>query len=326
MFLPGAPTHPPGGYIQPVPTERLVVPAALAGKRLDRILDTLVEARSRSQLQKLVRRGHVRVGGKRVVRSNVHVDGRVEIEIELRGDPPAEPPTLVHEDPAFLVVEKQSGILTHAADRSHGESLARQLEALWGPLPRDLGDERPGIVHRLDRETSGLIVVARTPEAMRALRDAFAAREVEKTYLALVHGLPREAEFEITEPIGPVPGKADRQEIRPPTGAKSAATRISLVESFEHHALLACAPHTGRRHQIRVHLAAHRLPVWGDPLYGTRSTRPLPNHVPAPKRLALHAHRLSFRHPVSGERLAFTSPLPDDLACAVEALRQPDAY
>jgi len=306
-----------------MPTLRLEVPDSLAEKRLDHVLDRLVPDHSRSRLQKLVRRGRVRIDGRRIVRSNVRVPGKAAIEVELESSSEPRSLRIVHEEASFLVVDKESGTLTHRADRTKDPALADHLEASHGPLSRLAGNERPGIVHRLDRETSGLLVVARSDEAMRALKHAFAARNVEKRYLALVHGVPVEESFEITDPIGPVPGKADRQQVHPPTGAKSARTGITLVEAFGQHALLCCTPHTGRRHQIRVHLAAHGLPVMKDPLYGTRRQTPLPPHIPAPPRLALHAAGLTFPHPGSGEHVAFEADLPEDLRRTVHALRPP---
>ena len=301
----------------------LEVPGSLAGERLDHILDRLVPDHSRARLQKLVRKGRVRIDGRRVVRSNLPVPGKATIEIDLGSSTPARPVRIVHEEASFLVVEKDAGVLTHWADRSRDPALADLLEASHGPLSRLAGDERPGIVHRLDRETSGLLVVARSDEAMRALKHAFASRTVEKRYLALVHGVPADESFELTDPIGPVPGKADRQQTHPPAGARSARTAVALVESLGQHALLACMPHTGRRHQIRVHLAAHGLPVMKDPLYGTRRQTPLPPHIPAPPRLALHAAGLTFPHPESGEHVTFEADLPEDLRRTVLALRPP---
>ena len=310
----------------PSPALHLVVPPSLAGERLDRILAALVEDRTRAQLQKLVRRGRVRVNGRRVLRSNVSVDGRVEIVVELES-PPADSPdvpdvTVIHEDAELLVVDKPAGLLTHPADRSSTGSLAELLQERFGPLPVTKGEERPGIVHRLDRETSGLLVVARTERALVALEQAFRSREVEKTYLALVSGVPAKQRFVVDDPLGPVPGKSDRQMSRPPSGAKSARTDVELHEAFARHSVLACRPLSGRRHQIRVHLAEHGHPVLADPLYGTRRRETLPAGVPAPGRLALHAWKLVLPHPARGERVAFASELPADLAATVEALRQ----
>ena len=280
-----------------------------------------MEGQTRSQLQKIVRRGRVRVGGKRVVRSNVVVQGKVRIEIELEGD---EQPAfgLIYEDEHLLVVDKTPGLLTHAADRSRAANLAELLDEEFGPLPRVFGDERPGIVHRLDRETSGVLVVGRTEQAMLGLKEAFRARRVGKTYLALVSHVPLEEGFRIEVPIGPVPGKADRQAVRPPNGGKPAVTEVDVRERFERHALLACHPLTGRRHQIRVHLSERGLPVLGDSLYGTRSAMPLPDGVPNPGRLALHAGSLRFEHPAHKRELNFNAPVPEDLEACLAGLRR----
>ena len=158
---------------------------------------------------------------------------------------------------------------------------------------------------------------AESEAVLRALQDQFRAHTVGKRYLALVTGRPAPS-FTVDAPLGPVPGKADRQMVDAADG-KEAVTEVELVEQFERHALVACTIRTGRRHQIRVHLTARGLPVAGDPLYGTRAHAPLPG---GRLRLALHAERLAFDHPGTGERVTFEAPLPRDLSAAVEALRR----
>jgi len=198
--------------------------------------------------------------------------------------------------------------------------LADDLNRRFGPLPDSRGEERPGTVHRLDRETSGVLVVARTEMALAHLQDQFRERSVQKVYLALASGCPAEIDdFTLDGALGPVPGKADRQAVLS-EGGKDARTTISVERSFGTHSLLACTLHTGRRHQIRVHLAEHSLPVVGDPLYGTERQRPLPPGVPSPPRLALHAQLLGFDHPATGDRVRFEAPLPADLSPTVNAL------
>ena len=303
---------------------RLRVPAALHGKRLDHVLDALVEGASRAQLQKLVRRGRVRVDGKRVARSNIRVQARAELALELdRPRDPVEPASrlrVLHEDAHLLVVDKPAGMLAYPAPRSAAPSVSEELERRFGPLSTALGEERPGIVHRLDKETSGLLVVGRTDLALRHLQEQFRAREVEKTYLALVSHVPPAEPFRIEAPIGPVPGKLDRQRVSPPAEGKDAATGVERVEAFARHALVACRPTTGRRHQIRVHLAHRGFPVVGDPLYGTRRAVPLANAPLA--RLALHAAQLALRHPDGERPLRFESALPDDIGDALRPLRE----
>ncbi|MEM9381518.1 MAG: RluA family pseudouridine synthase [Planctomycetota bacterium] len=303
----------------PAHTDQFVVPETMDGERLDRALESLVDGYSRSQLQKLVRRGKVRLGGKRVLRSNGYVRSGDAIEVEHEVEQPAAAPAeveVLHEDEHVLVVVKPSGMLTHAADRATGQDLAFVMNERFGPLPVSRGEERPGIVHRLDRDTSGLLVLARDEPTMAALQEQFRGQSVEKDYVALVSGKPT-GTFRIDAPIGPVPGKEDRQQIDHDDG-KDAITDVNAVESFQSHTLVTCRIYTGRRHQIRVHLAARGFPVVGDPLYGTRRQVPLPGDEP---RLALHAHRIAFDHPHSGERLTFEAPLPADLAQAVASLR-----
>lgn len=302
--------------------QRFVVPASLAGQRLDHVLDALCEERSRAQLQKLVRRGRVRVDGKRVTRSNVSVAGKAEITLEAQAASPSGVELrVVHADEHLLVVDKPAGMLTYPAARSRAESVSEELEKSYGRLPSPFGEERPGIVHRLDRETSGLLVVGRDESTMRALQSLFRHQRVEKTYLALVsHGPP--GTVTIDEPLGPVPGKLDRQQVVARGAGKPAVTEVECLESFERHALVACRPKSGRRHQIRVHLAHRGWPVLADALYGTRQAQALPDGVPSPGRQALHAHRLAFAHPGTGASVAFEAPLPPDLERVLQHLRR----
>lgn len=303
----------------PIERSTHTVPKKLSGERLDHVLEELVEGLSRSQLQKLVRRGKVKVGGKVVARSNGRVQKGTAIELEREVPPPTV--EILHEDQELLVVVKPAGLLTHGADRvPDALDLASQLDRRFGPLPTSRGLERPGIVHRLDRETSGVLVVARTEEALEALQDQFRRRSVLKIYQCLCSGTPLESEFTIDDPLGPVPGKADRQQVDQAQG-KEARTDFGVLQSFGPHALLACTLHTGRRHQIRVHLAARGLPVLGDPLYGSQQQNALPDGVPAPRRLALHASKLAFVHPGSGQRMEFEAALPADFQSTVDGLQ-----
>ncbi|MEM6673487.1 MAG: RluA family pseudouridine synthase [Planctomycetota bacterium] len=303
----------------PAQIDRFVVPDTMDGERLDRALEALVDGYSRSQLQKLVRRGRVRVAGKEVHRSNgyVAVGDEIEIEHERVGDlpPVADEVKILTEDESILVVVKPSGMLTHAADRATGTNLASLLDQQYGPLPTSRGEDRPGIVHRLDRETSGVLVIARTEKAMAHLRDQFRAQTVEKDYVAIVSGHPS-GRFQIYAPIGPVPGKPDRQMIDH-TDGKDAVTDVNVIQTYLSHSLLALRIQTGRRHQIRVHLAERGFPVVGDPMYGTKRQVPLPI---GESRLALHSHRIAFEHPATGERVEFESALPEEMESAISEL------
>lgn len=308
----------------PLGSRRFVVPATLAGRRLDHVLDELCVERTRAQLQKLVRRGRVRVDGKKVVRSNVSVAGKAEITLEgdaETGAPASLELRVVHEDEHLLVVDKPAGMLTYPTARSSAGSVSAELERRFGSLPTPFGEERPGIVHRLDRETSGVLVVGRDEQTMRALQSLFRHKRVAKLYLALVSHVPPTGSVTIDEPMGPVPGKLDRQRVASVGEGKPASTEVECLESFGRHALVACRPQTGRRHQIRVHLAHRGWPVLGDPLYGTRRAVPLPDGAPPLRRQALHAHRLSFRHPGTGEDVAFEAALHADLEAVLQHLR-----
>lgn len=283
----------------------------MRGVRFDRALAQLVPDRTRSQLQKLVRRGRVKVNGRRVVRSNFDLSGGEEVLLFLEQvDAPTDGPAgaeldVVHVDDDLVVVDKAPGMLVHPTEVLTGGTVSELAVARFGRLPSIPDQNRPGIVHRLDRETSGLLVLARTPDALDALQDQFRSRTVEKHYLALVHGNPREDAFEVDRPLGPVPGHRDLQRIA--ADGRAAFTRFEVVERLRGFALVACHPTTGRRHQLRVHLASVGHPIAGDKLY-----RPEQDRVPASRlpHHALHAGELGFRHPRSGAPLRFEAPLP----------------
>ena len=202
----------------------------------------------------------------------------------------------------------------------HGQPSATLANALvyhLRNLPELTGSDRPGIVHRLDKDTSGVMVVARTEFAQRTLSAAFAARTVGKTYAACVHGADMDAEGEITFPIAR--SKVARTKMTVvDEGGREAKTRYEVVRRLPAHAVVRCHPHTGRTHQLRVHLRAVGHPIVGDPIYGWRTG--IGDRL-AP-RLLLHAQRLAFDHPQRGERVAFEAPVPEDFQAAVEALAQ----
>jgi 23S rRNA pseudouridine1911/1915/1917 synthase len=296
-------------------TFRFSVAEADAGSRLDRALAGREEIASRSLAERLLREGAVRIDGAVRPKSHKLELGSV-VEVQLPGPAPALAPepvsvAIVHEDEHLLVLDKPAGLVVHPGAGEKTGTLAGQLLTLGAAGGDD--PERPGIVHRLDRDTSGLLVVARSQEAYAALQDAIRQRELERRYLALVRGRPRSLRGRIAAPIGrdrrdPTRRSLDTDEPR------DAVTHFEVRETLAEHALLEVTLETGRTHQIRVHLAAIELPVAGDAQYGVRGDLGL-------ARQFLHAHRLRFRHPITGDEIDVTSPLPPDLAAALERAR-----
>jgi len=297
----------------------LEVPAALAGERVDRALATLT-GWTRSEISRLCEAGDVLVTGRPVAKSRKLGAGEV-VELLSEPEPPVPPgpdPGVTvgvrHVDDDVIVVAKPSGLVVHPGAGNAGGTLVNGLLARFPELER-VGDRaRPGIVHRLDRDTSGLMVVARSARAYDALVDAITRREVDRRYRALVWGhldAPRGA---VDAPIGRSSARRTRMAVR--EGGREARTSYEVVREFEDPAvsLLECRLETGRTHQIRVHLAAIGHAVVGDSAYrGARPSLPLP-------RPFLHATALAFAHPVSGESMRFDEPLPDELETVLAAL------
>jgi 23S rRNA pseudouridine1911/1915/1917 synthase len=296
---------------------RLRVPDEARGTRLDRFLALLPEVGSRAVAERLLEGGGVLVDGRSRPKSH-RLEGGEELELE----PPAPAPSALvpeeidleipYEDEHLLIVDKPAGLVVHPA-RGHARGtlvhglLAYEVEG--GDEP-----ERPGIVHRLDRDTSGLLVVARSPEAHRRLQRLVRSRALTREYLALVAGRPRSRRGTIEAPIGRDRHDPLRHSLDTDT-PREAVTHFEVEELLPRHALLRVSLETGRTHQIRVHLAAIDLPVAGDPLYGRAGDLGL-------TRQFLHAARLAFDHPFTGARVDVSSPLPDDLAGALEAARR----
>jgi 23S rRNA pseudouridine1911/1915/1917 synthase len=297
-----------------VATLRFTVADADAGSRLDRVLASRPEVGTRSLAERLIEGGAVTVDG--VARPKSHrleAGSVVSAEIPKPETLRAEPVTvaIAYEDEHLVVVDKPAGIAMHPGAGATAGTLASQLLTLGAAGGED--PDRPGIVHRLDRDTSGLLLVARAPAVFAALQEAIRRREVERRYLALVRGRPRSRSGRIDAPIGrdrrdPTRRSLDTEEPR------EAVTWFDVVEQFPAHALLDVRLETGRTHQVRVHLAAIDLPVAGDPTYGVKDDLGL-------ERQFLHAHRLGFTHPVTGGDIVLESPLPADLAVALVAAR-----
>ncbi len=303
----------------------LVVDGEQDGERLDVVLAEPCGSRARAQ--RAITAGGVLVDGAPAAkRAIVRAGQRITLEIE-RATPEApaprtdvDPPEIRHEDEHLLVVDKPAGLVVHAG-AGHGPGQPTLVDALAGYLagiaPPGGDPERPGIVHRLDRETSGLLLIARDDATHRALQEAIRERTVTREYLALVDGRPDARTGTIDAPIGRDRRHRTRHSLDT-DAPRRAVTHFSIEELLPRTTLLRVRLETGRTHQIRVHLQAIGLPVVGDPEYGAP-------HGSGPRlgleRQFLHAQRLTFDHPVSGERLTVESPLPDDLAAALANAR-----
>jgi 23S rRNA pseudouridine1911/1915/1917 synthase len=291
----------------------VTVPQEAAGLRLDRFLARLPEVGSRAAAERLLAAGGVRLDGVQPPKST-RLSGGEEIELELPEAPPPLAPEEVglrvaYEDEHLLVVDKPAGVVVHPGA---GHTTGTLVHGLLARGAAGGDEDRPGIVHRLDRDTSGLLVVARSDEAHRRLRRMVARRELERTYLTLVRGRPRSRAGRIEAPIGRDRRDPTRQSLDSDK-PRDAVTHFELVEQLGEYALLRVRLETGRTHQIRVHLAAIGLAVVGDAVYGAPE--------PTLGRQFLHACRLAFTHPFTGARVDVESPLPADLAGHLEALR-----
>jgi 23S rRNA pseudouridine1911/1915/1917 synthase len=300
-----------------------VIPAALDGERVDRVI-ALLTGLTRAEVAHVVDGGAVRVGGRRVkARSRRVVAGDVlEVDLPepavatgLQADASVDVP-VVYVDDEVIVVDKPAGLVVHPGAGNQQGTLVHGLLARWPDLAEMGPPERPGIVHRLDKGTSGLLVVARTAAARDALVAQMAARTVDRRYAALAWGSLESDEGLIDAPIQRAEADPTRMAIR--AGGREARTMYRVDARYEHPVpatLLECRLETGRTHQIRVHLAAIGHPLVGDPRYGRGSAERSVGVVRLPAgRVWLHAGRLSFDHPATGQRLSFASPIPTDLS------------
>jgi len=295
------------------------VPASLAGERVDRAV-ALLTGWSRADVAALIEQGAVLVGGQPVAKSRRLAEGE---EVDVEGEPEADAPPVaepvefpvVHADADIVVLVKPAGLVVHPGAGHETGTLAAGLLHRF-PEVSGVGDPmRPGIVHRLDRDTSGLMVVARSPRAYDALTAALAKREVERRYLALAWGRFDARRGTIDAPIGRSATRRTRMAVR--EAGKEARTGYEVLAQYDHPicALVECRLETGRTHQIRVHLAAIGHPVVGDGTYGG-DRNPL-----RPGRPFLHAHFLAVTHPATGEHLEFSDPLPPELAAVLTPLQ-----
>lgn len=305
------------------------VSPADAGERLDAFLATHIEGWSRARLHRLIESSDVVVNGN-IAKPSHKLRANDMIEIELTPTqstlaPENIPVEVVYEDDDFIVVNKPAGMVVHPAAGIDSGTLANALAFHFQQLSTVGGAARPGIVHRLDKGTSGLLVVAKTESAHEHLADQFRAREVFKSYIALVHGQFEEESGEIDQPIARDPRNRTRMAVV--RGGRPALSIYNVRKRFDRFTLLDVELKTGRTHQIRVHLAWLKHPVVGDEIYGAGRDKTVIDPVIRSRiaklgRQFLHAERLSFRHPRTAQRLQFAAPLPSELQSTIDQIER----
>ena len=301
------------------------------GRRLDQFLSETNLNLSRSQAKSLIEKHHIFLNQKPTkpsahIKTGDIVSGTLPEPSPLSLKPEPIPLTILYEDSSIIVIDKPSGMVVHPAYGNPSGTLVNALLYHCKDLAGINGVLRPGIVHRLDKDTSGVMVVAKDDEAFHQLTKQFKNRTVKKIYWAIVYGRFGQNEGLIDSAIGRHPSERKKMSTRTKKG-RTAITRWKRVEEFDSCTLLEISPQTGRTHQIRVHLSSIGHPLLGDPLYG-RKGRPNAIHDPFLKecvkrmnRQALHAHRLEFTHPRTGERVQFISPIPQDMKEVLEWLK-----
>ncbi len=300
----------------------VVLPPDVAGTRLDKALAERFPEHSRTVVAGWIEAGLVTVDG-RPLAGKTKLKGGETVEVRVPPPAPSElvpedrPLAVLHEDDALLVLDKPSGLTVHPGSGQKDGTLANALVFHLQHLPTVGGSDRPGIVHRLDKDTSGVMLIAKTEAAHRALSRAFAAREVHKEYLAVLHGALEGEKGRIDLPLGRSSAGRTRMAVRM-EGGRAAVTDWAVEERLPRHTLVRCFPVTGRTHQLRVHFRSQEHPIVGDPLYGWKSS-PGEDVV---TRLLLHAHRISLAHPVTGAPLTFQAEPPAAFVAALVALRR----
>ncbi len=319
-----------GGRVHTVEVE-----ADTEGQRIDRVLTAALATLSRSRIQALIDAGQVRADGRTIAEPKTRVKAGQRLEVSVPPAAPASPQgeaiplDVVYEDAALIVIDKPAGLVVHPAPGNQTGTLVNALIHHCGDSLQGIGGERrPGIVHRLDKDTSGLMVAAKTEAAHQVLVDQFAERTIERSYRALCWGIPSPVSGRIEGEIGRAPQNRKKMAVVE-RGGRPAATQYKVLRALARGAIaeLSCKLETGRTHQVRVHLADAGHALLGDPTYGRprhRVLRELPDAaqqaVRGLHRQALHAERLGFAHPDDGRWCAFERPVPQDLQRVVDAL------
>lgn len=304
-------------------TYDFIVPAESAGDRLDHFLTRKLPDWSRSQIQRLIHDGLVSVGAATARKPGVEIAAGTRIGVraereELRAVAENLPLAVVYEDADLLVVNKPAGMVVHVGAGVKSGTLVNALLGHVHSLSSEGGELRPGIVHRLDKMTSGLMVVAKNDPAHRCLSEQFKSRQVHKTYLALVHGRVAAERGEISKPVGRDPRRRTRMKAGG-IARREALTKYRVLRRLAPFTLVEAMPQTGRTHQIRVHLASLGYPVVGDTTYGAPARLRLEGREePTLARTFLHAAKIEFTHPRTRAPMSFEAPLPEDLLSFLE--------
>jgi 23S rRNA pseudouridine1911/1915/1917 synthase len=312
---------------------KLQVGSSIKERRLDKYLHGRFSNFSRRFIQDAIKAGTVKVNGK-IGKPSLKLSPGDEIDMTLPDLPSKDilpediPLNIIYEDSNIIILNKQAGILVHPARGNTHGTLVNALAFYSDKLSSGLGEFRPGIVHRLDRNTTGVMVVAKDDGTQWKIAKQFQRRQVNKNYLAIVHGTPELTADRIKAPLGIHPRAREKYAIRPDTG-KESVTFYEVLESFRGFSLLKMTPKTGRTHQIRVHLLHIKHPIVGDDMYGGRLVYPwqLADAEPAVEqpiinRVALHAHTLEFKHPATEKTVKFEAPLPEDMQNLLDMLRK----
>jgi len=313
----------------------LQVPNSIKERRLDKYLHSRPEASgfSRVMLQTIIKEGAVKVNGK-VVNKSFKLSPGDKIDLTLPELPSKEilpediPLNIIYEDDDIIVLNKQPSMIVHPARGNTHGTLVNALAFYSDKLSSGLGEFRPGIVHRLDKNTTGVMVVAKNDTTQWKIAKQFERRQTKKSYLAIVHGTPELTADRIDAPLGVHPRKREKYAIRP-EGGKEAITFYEVLESFCGFSLLKLTPKTGRTHQIRVHLSYIKHPIVADDMYGGKLIYPwqleeteAAVQEPIINRVALHAWTLEFKHPATSKMMKFEAPLPEDMQNLLDMLRK----
>ncbi len=296
-------------------TRQFKIPALAMSERVDSYLAKLLKSEySREEIKRSIQNGEIKVNGQRVkpkclLKTGDLVEADISVIKETTLTPEQTPLQVLYEDSEILVIDKPAGMVVHPGAGHKSGTLVHALLGRGSKLSDVSGSVRPGIVHRLDKETSGLLVAAKTNQAHRVLQSQFADKSFSKTYLAVVKGRVEFEEGHVSAQIGPHPKLRRKMAVSHDDSARDSETRYRVLERFKHATYLEVRLLTGRTHQIRVHMAHLGHPVLGDELYGTRG---------AFKRHALHAAKIQFAHPKSGKLMKFESEIPEDFKAILE--------